>query len=96
MIIADYFQADVKRMTFDCESVSCRSGRSFSYLPLEQIFECPGSRIYRNSLLTSQLMSLLTYTTPRCLELLTKHCPTTKRRRKRGLLTPWFDADYRA
>jgi Reverse transcriptase (RNA-dependent DNA polymerase) len=47
------------------------SKRSCPCLSLKVILDCPGSRIYLNSLLNSQLMNLLTYTTPRCLRYLT-------------------------
>jgi hypothetical protein len=61
------FKLDFKRMTFDSESVSFRQWKMLSLSPLKLIFEYPGSRIY----LTSQLMNLLIYTTPRCLSYLT-------------------------
>ena len=77
------FKFDVKRVTFDSESVSCRQRMTLSLSAFEADLRM--SRL--TSLLTSQLMNLLTYNSEKS-ELLDKHCPTTKRRRRRGLLTP--------
>jgi hypothetical protein len=64
------FKLDGKRMMLDSESVSCQQWKKLSLCAFKA-FECPGSRIYPNSLLTSELMNLLTYTTLRCFSYLT-------------------------
>jgi hypothetical protein len=85
------FKLDVKQMTFDSESMSCRQWKKLSSSAFEADL-----RMSRLTNLPEQFTDLSAdelndiYNSEMS-ELLDKHCPTTK-----PILTPWFDADCRA
>ena len=90
------FKLDVKWMMFDSESVSCRQWKKLSLYAFEADLRM--SRLTSPSEQFTDLSAdeLTEIYNSEMSELLDKHCPSIKRRRKRGLLTPWFDADCRA
>ena len=90
------FKLDVKRMLFDSESVSCRQWKKLSLSAFEADLRM--SRLTNPSEQFTDLSAdeFTEIYNSEMSELLDKHCPTIKRRRKRGLLTPWFVADCRA
>jgi len=91
------FKLDVKRQCLDSELVPCRQWRKLSLSVSEAdlcascLLNLPESQLA--DLSSDELADIYHSEMTR---LIHKHCSVIKHRRKRGLLTPWFDTECRA
>ena len=90
------FKFDVNCPSLISDWVSCRQWKKLS-LP-ELVIDIRASQLVDMPVEFSDFSSdeLANLYNKKMSQLFDKHCPIIKRRRKRCLLTPWFDADCRA